>query len=142
MQSLEQALVDAFIIPAKRKRYKELLAKRKRRAKLLDGLNHCSDFDPRYAIEIPSKTDVVAMLRSRGAPESCHVISDVEDLDGRRMPLQEAIDEAEANMQGMLIGCIPGRLAYYYGEAGEQRLLLERAPPNKPKQADSSSGRC
>lgn len=140
MQSLEEALVDAFIVPAKRERYKGFLANRKRRGKLLDGLNHCSDFDPRYATEIPSKTDVFALLRSRGAPESCHVISDVKELDGKTMPLQEAIDETEAHMWGTLIGCVPGRLAYYYGEAGEQRLLLEKAP-NKPMQTDGPSGR-
>ena len=133
MQTLEEALVDAFIVPAKRERYKGLLANRKRRAKLLDGLNHCHDFDPRYVTEIPSNSDVVALLRSRGAPESCHIISDVNELDGKRMLLQNAIDETEARMCGTLIGCVRGRLAYYYGEAGEQRLLLERAP-NPPMQ--------
>ncbi len=128
VHSLEDALIDAFIVPAKRERYKGQLIKPKRRAKLLDGLNHCSDFDPRYATELPSSTDVVALLRSRGAPETCHVISDVRELDGREMGLREAVDEIEVHMWGTLIGCIPGRLAYYYGEAGEQRLLLERAP--------------
>jgi len=140
MQSLEEALVDAFIVPAKRERYKTLLANPKRRRKLLDGLNHCRDLDPRYATQIPSKTDVVALLRSRGAPEFCHVISAVAELDGMEMGLQEAIDETEANMWGALIGCVPGRLAYYYGEAGEQRLVLERAP-NKPLQRTRSARR-
>ena len=121
MRSLEEALVDAFIVPAKRERYKALLASRRRRAKLLDGLNHCRDLDPRYATEIASSTDVVALLRSRGAPETCHLISDAKALDGKQMALREAIDE------GTLIGCVPGRLALYYGEAGERRLLLERA---------------
>lgn len=128
MQSNEEALVDAFIVPKKRDRYKAFLANPKRRAEFLDGLNHCSDFDSRYASEIPSGTDVVALLQSRGAPKFCHVISDVKILDGKRMPLIEAIHESEANMFGTLIGCIPGRLAYYYGECGEQRLLLESAP--------------
>lgn len=140
MQVLEEALVDAFIVPAKRERYKGLLAHRKRRAKLLDGLIHCSAFDARYASETSSGTDVVALLRSRGAPESCHVVSDVAELDGKKMPLQEAIGETEAHMRGTLIGCVPGLLAYYYGEAGEQRLLLQRAP-SKPMPADGPSGR-
>lgn len=140
MKSLEDALVDAFIVPAKRERYKGHLADLRRRAKILDGLNHCIDFDPRYTTEIPSKTDVVALLRSRGAPDSCHVLSDARELDGREMLLREAVDETEAHMLGTLIGCVPGRLAYYYGEGGEQRLLLER-PPNKPMQTDVPSGR-
>ena len=127
MRSLEEALVDAFIVPAKRERYKALLASRRRRAKLLDGLNHCRDLDPRYATEIASSTDVVALLRSRGAPETCHLISDAKALDGKQMALREAIDEVETRLWGTLIGCVPGRLALYYGEAGERRLLLERA---------------
>jgi hypothetical protein len=140
MQSFEEALIDAFIVPAKRERYKGQLVKPKRRAKVLDGLNHCSDFDPRYATEVPSNVDVVALLRSSGAPEACHVISDVKELDGREMGLREAVDEIEIHMRGTLIGCIPGRLAYYYGEAGEQRLLLERAP-NNAMQTDAASRR-
>ncbi|MHC4563719.1 MAG: hypothetical protein ACYS8X_13240 [Planctomycetota bacterium] len=44
------------------------------------------------------------------------------------MPLGEALDEIELEMQGTLVDCIPGRLAYYYGESGEQRVLLERCP--------------
>ena len=131
MRSREEALVDAFIVPAKRERYKMLLASNKSRARILDELNHLCDLNSRYAIEIPSKSDVAALLRRRGAPERCHVISDVAELDGSEMDgsemlLQDAIDKTETYMWGTLIGCIPGRLAYYYGEAGEQRLLLER----------------
>lgn len=96
MKSLEDALVDAFIVPAKRERYKGHLADRRRRLEILDGLNHCDDFDPRYASSVPSKTDVVALLRSRGAPDSCHVISDARELDGREMLLQEAIPNPSA----------------------------------------------
>ena len=140
MRSVEDALVDAFIVPAKRERYKALLANRRRRATFLDGLNHCRDLDLRYATEISSSTDVVALLRSRGAPESCHVISDVKALDGKEMALQDAIAETEARMLGTLIGCLPGRLAYYYGESGEQRLLLERAP-NQQMQATGHEAR-
>ncbi len=126
MQAREEALVDAFVIPSKRARYKAFLASPKRRRKILHGLNHLSDLDDRFATDLPSSTDIVELLRSRGAPEACHVISDVAGLDGREMTLQDAIDQIEANMWGTLVGCLPGRLAYYYGEAGEQRLLLER----------------
>lgn len=127
MQTHENALVDAFVVPSKRARYKELLASSKQRKKILDGLDHLRDLDDRYAKELPSSTNIVELLRSRGAPKSCHVISSVAKLDGREMALQDAIDETEANMSGTIIGCIPGKLAYYYGESGEQRLLLERS---------------
>jgi len=53
-------------------------------------------------------------------------VSAVGVLDGQEMWLEDAISQTEAGGWGTLIGCTPGRLGYYYGEAGEQRLLLER----------------
>lgn len=50
----------------------------------------------------------------------------MRELDGRRMPLEEALARIEACMGGTLVGCVPGRLAYDYGECGERRVLLER----------------
>jgi len=43
---LEEALVDAFIVPRKRGQYRTLLANGKRRAKILNDLNHLQDLDP------------------------------------------------------------------------------------------------
>ncbi len=126
LRASEEALVDAFIVPAKRARYRLLLAGA-RRAQILRGLDHLRDLDPRYATEIPSGADVAALLRRRGAPELCHLVSVVKELDGRQMPLTEALARIETGMGGTLIGCLPGRLAYYYGESGERRMLLERS---------------
>lgn len=126
LREREEALVDAFIIPAKRARYKAFLADSKKRSKLLNGLNHLGDLDPRFATEISAKADVVALLRARGAPEECHIVSDIRELDGKEMPLEEAIEEVVAGEADTLIACVDGRLAYYYGEQGEQRVLLER----------------
>jgi hypothetical protein len=55
------------------------------------------------------------------------VLSGTPELDGREMPLVEAVWEAEAAGWGTLVGCVPGRLAYYYDETGLRRMLLERA---------------
>ncbi len=125
--SCERALVEAFIIPSKRARYATLLAKPTRRAKILDGLNHNRDFDPRYATPVPSTTDIVAALRAYGAPNRCHVLSSLSELDGQEMDLADAIDEAESGLIGTLIGCIPGKLAYYYDEGGAERVILKRS---------------
>ncbi len=127
MTSVEEALVDAFIVRAKRERYKAFLANPKRRRSIVEKLDHCGDIDLRYATEIPSNVDVAAFLRGRGAPPSCHLISAASTLDGKQMDLKDAIAEVEARMSGTLVGCIPGRLAYYYDEAGTRRLLLQKA---------------
>lgn len=126
MHKHESAIVLSFIIPEKRDRYLTLLGKKTRRPDVLDSLNHFRDLDPRYCISLPSSADVVDALRARGAPEKCYLISAIPELDGREMSLSEAIEIIEIEGWGTLVGCIPGRLAYYSGEHGEGRTILER----------------
>ena len=127
----EEATIRAFIVPAKRVRYLSLLANEKRRAKFLDCLNHCRDIDNRYATVLPSTADAFSLLCECGAPDLCHVISDCRDMDGREMPLEDAVAHAESVGWGTILCCIPGRLAYYLDEAGsERRILLSRSPAN------------
>ena len=121
-------MIQAFIAPPRRARWITLLGSAKRRRQFLDVLNHCSDIDERYATPLPSNTDVVAALLSRGAPDSCFVVSDCVEIDGREMPLAEAVWQAELLGFGTLISCLPGTLAYYHDEAGtRRRWLLERS---------------
>ncbi|HUG90964.1 MAG TPA: hypothetical protein VML55_09030 [Planctomycetaceae bacterium] len=67
-----------------------------------------------------------ALLRQRGAPEMCYVISCTSEIDGQRLALEEAIERMQAGGWGTLISCIPGTLACYYDECGERRMILER----------------
>ena len=135
MHPHEEALVRAFILPPRRTRWLESLASAERRGKFLDRLNHCLDIDPRYATPLPSNADVVAELLSRGAPATCWVISDADTLDGREMPLAEAVGQAHLGGWGTLVGCLPGRLAYYCDEEGERRMLLERGEASAAREA-------
>jgi len=129
MHPVEAAIIDSFIAPHRRERWRLSLDSTKRRVKFLDCLNHCRDLDPRYALPLPSNADVVALLRSRGAPERCYVVSGVDEMDGREMAIEEAVSETALHGWGAIISCIPGRLAYYYDECGERRYLLVRELP-------------
>jgi len=122
----EELLVRAFISPARRTRWLQSLASVKRRGPFLDRLNHCQDIDERFATPLPSNADVITLLKSHGAPETCYVVSCTADIDGRELPLTKAVEDAEFHGWGTIISCIPGRLAYYYDECGERRMLLER----------------
>jgi hypothetical protein len=126
MNPQEEKTIRAFIVPARRPRYLESLASPKRRGRFLDHLNHCRDIDDRFVTPLASNADVAAELRRRGAPDTCYVISNTAGIDGRELPLEEAIEEATMGGWGTIICCIPGRLAYYYDECGERRMLLER----------------
>ena len=128
MHTHEEATIRAFVVPPRRTRWLESLASAKRRGQFLDRLNHCRDIDERYATPLPSNADIVAVLRAQGAPGTCYVLSNTAALDGRELPLTEAVAEAESGGWGTLISCLPGRLAYYYDEGGERRMLLERKP--------------
>ena len=126
MHPAEEATIQAFIDSARRPRWIESLKATKRRRRFLDRLNHCRDLDPRFATLLDSNSDVVAVLKAHGAPATCYVVSDTLALDGREMPLADAVSESELGGWGTIISCVPGRLAYYYDECGERRILLER----------------
>ena len=121
---MEELIVRAFIVPHRRSRWLSSLASAKRRSKFLDCLNHCADLDLRYAELVASNVDMVALLRSRGAPTTCYVVSDVAAIDGQVLPLAEAVAAAELAGWGTLISCVPGSLGCYIDEAGTRRRLL------------------
>lgn len=122
----EETFIRSFIVAHRRPRWLQLLASEKRRNEMLDRLNHCAEFDPRHVRWLASNADVVGLLRSRGAPDTCRVLSYVSELDGREMPLEEVVDSLYEYGWGTVLICIPGRLAYYYDECGSRRALLER----------------
>ncbi len=122
----EEATVRAFIVPRKRSRWVESLASPAARPKILNALNHCSDLDERFVSELDDWTRVLVELQGRGAPPDCHAISCADEIDGRTMPLDEAIEAAERIAWGTIISCIPGKLAYYLDECGARRFLLQR----------------
>ena len=93
---------------------------------MLDRLNHCRDLDARFARALPSNAHVYELLVSRNAPQTCYVVSDNKQIDGREMELSDAIEQTKLGGWGTLIGCIPSRLAYYYDECGERQMILER----------------
>jgi hypothetical protein len=113
----EAAFVQSFVVKGKRSRYLQKLAHPKRRREILDLLNHSPDFDPAYAIRLPfghyDAEKVVKLLKEKGAGESAHIIADVSEFDGRELPLREAIGYAIQHVLGIVVSCLPGRLAYY-----------------------------
>lgn len=128
-QGMEEATIRAFMAPSKRDRFVSLLANPKRRRKALSELNHFNDWDERFATLLRSNADLMAMLRAAGAPETCHLISNDSALDGRDMPLAEAVARADRFYFASVICCVPGRLALFPGEQPRKDvspILLKR----------------
>jgi len=127
----EAELINAFVVPSKRERLIEFLRSPKRRAKVLATLDHFRDLDPKFIVQLePSEqhaTAIAALLGKRGAPSQCHLISSNRELDGRDLPLKDALERVVGLGFGTLISSIPGRLAYFEGESPRDRFILEKA---------------
>jgi len=132
----EALLIDAFVVAAKRGRLKELLAKPKRRADATASLAHFGDLDPRWVVALPGASQNAASvereLRMRGADDSCHVVSEDTEIDGKRLPLKSVLEYAIGRGMGTLVSCLPGRLAFFEGEGPSDRCILAR-PANSPR---------
>jgi hypothetical protein len=130
MNQHEEAFALSFIVSQKRDRYLSLLESPKGRLKLAHGLNHCGDLDMRYAKLVPAGQQSVEaiekMLKQKGAPPLCHVMSSNPAIDEQDMPLHKALEETVGQTMGTLISCVPGKLAYFELEDAGERYILER----------------
>lgn len=128
--------VRAFIVADKQARYLEKLSSPKKRGPFLDRLNHQLDYQPERATLVPrgqqSDTNIEALLKSRGAPPKCWVISSWHEWDARETLLREALSAVVGSGMGTVLSCVAGRLAYYEAEDAAHRYILEAPamPPN------------
>ena len=130
----EDAFVNAFI----RKDYCDrlLFEVRKRRnhfkRRFSDAMRY---LDPRFAIAIPRPNSdpslILQLLNSKGAGPACYAISMSGDIDGRVLPLVDALDVAVGFGLPTILSCHAGQLAYLETEqvAGPpDRYILFRPP--------------
>ena len=122
----EDKTIGSFFKPGRKERYITIHGNDQRRSKWLDKLNHNPGLIDKYQTPLNSKTDIYQELKRKGATDNCFVISCSKEIDLKEMKLKEAINQTELLGWGTIISCIPGVLAYYYGEMGEQRIILEK----------------
>jgi hypothetical protein len=127
-ESHEAQLVRAFLLPQRQERYVELLSKPHRRKDVTDKLAHFKHIDMRWAVAIPSNeqhtANILLLLKAKGAPDTCYAISEDDDLDGKEIPLGQALKTIVGSGIGTFLSCLPGRLAYFEDE--DCRWILER----------------
>jgi hypothetical protein len=124
----EVETIRAFVAATKRERYIGFVSNEKRRKEFVRDLAHFGDFDPRWIIRIaPSSQNpegIYTILKSHGASELCHVISEFTELDGKEIRLKDALKKIIGYQMGTILCCLPGRLAYFENE--DSRFILER----------------
>ena len=130
-ENQEEALVHAFIVPAKRDRYLQMLANPTKRRKIQRTLYHTLNVIEERASEIASPNHfpepVEKLLRQKGAGEMCYLISPQPALDQQVMRLREALETLIMEDSVAIVCCLPGRLAYYKAE--HTGYILEYTPP-------------
>ena len=127
----EQEFVRSFIVKARQERCIFLLSNPDRRQKFRDALPHFKWLDERFAQPISPKVahtaaELVALLRSKGAGPRVWVISEDSAFDGQEMSLEYAMEEKWGSQQGIILSCIPGKLAYFRDEEMHSKRLLQR----------------
>lgn len=127
----EELTIQAFMASPQKQRMLELLGTPKKRKKLVDLLDHLKGLDDRFASRIgPGSQNVEAMtaiLEDAGAPAACFVMSSDSAIDGRELPLAEALEATLDSEYGTFLICKPGQLAYFHGEEVDERYLLRRS---------------
>lgn len=121
----------AFLAEPSRRRMETLLELgKKRRADAQSLLHHAVRLDQRYAQHLTGNdafpAPVEALLQKKGAPATCYVFAAGSNLDGREMPLKDALDAIIGIGNGAFVSCIPGRLGFYEYESVKSSYLLQR----------------
>lgn len=130
MNEHERGFLDFLIDPTRRRMATLLELGEKRRRDVRSLLDHSVRLDPRFARHLvggePFPATVETMLRKKGAPSTCYVLSANRDLDGREMPLAEALTLIVGMGHGAFISSIPGKLGLYEFEDAKSSYLLSR----------------
>ncbi len=127
----DEAVILSFFRPERRERFLTFARSAKNRSKLRARLAHCDDLDPKYRVPIPAAAHNAAavehLLRKAGAGERCFLIAEAVELDGKELPLADALLAIVGSGSAAIVSCIPGTLAFYEGEDAHNRYLLQRA---------------
>jgi hypothetical protein len=130
MNDHERGFLEFLAEPTKRRMRTFLELGDKRRSDARALLDHAVRLDTRFCRHVAGNEafpgPVEAMLRTRGAPETCYVMAANSDLDGREMSLSDALEAILGMGNGAFVSCIPGRLGFYEYEAANSSYLLSK----------------
>ena len=130
MNDHERGFLTFLADPTKRRMGMLLELGKKRRRDVQELLDHSVRLDPRFSQKVTGSDalsgPIAATLRKSGAPLACYILSANSDLDGRDMPLDEALEVIIGGGQGTFVSCTPGRLGFYKYEGNNSSYLLSR----------------
>ena len=120
---VEEATVRAFVAENRQDRWLVGLASSKRRQATVDRLYNGADLRDDLMTKFSGSHEALAAeLRRRGAGPTVHVIGGPND--GEDADLAGAVAAADHGYGGLLLVCVPGRLAAFFPEAPSKPLIL------------------
>lgn len=130
MNDHELGFVQFRAEPGRRRMQTLLELGAKRRSDVRAMLDHAVVLDGRHAThlegEAASASNVEALLCRHGALKTCLVISSDKRMDGRELPLSDALSGVVESDFGTFLSCIPGKLGYFEYEDLRSAYLLRR----------------
>jgi hypothetical protein len=133
---VDEYIIWKFVLPQRQERYLSLLKLKKRKEALRDLLSG-KDWNMALARAIPpndqNASAIEALLVNLGVETECYVLSENSKLDGKLMPLREALNEIVGFQMASLMSCNPGAIAYYEGEGKNCRFILVNPPKDNSK---------
>ncbi|MES2620100.1 MAG: hypothetical protein V4615_04540 [Bacteroidota bacterium] len=92
---LEKKVINKFIIKNKRDRYLGFIQNDKTRKKFLDDLSHGQMFQADLFESITEhESEVIKKISLKLGVKDCYIISENEKLDGKRLDIDTALNEA------------------------------------------------
>ncbi|WP_426490849.1 hypothetical protein [Hymenobacter sp. 102] len=127
--SLEIKVIERFVNKDKRERYIQFVASEKNRAKFIKDLSHwnfleSSLFTPVNGIE----EDVVMTTTARNgvANDTCYVISENKQIDGRFLGTKEALAETVGHGLGSILVFGNAEMIFYECETRNIRYISKK----------------
>jgi hypothetical protein len=135
----EEATIKAFVMPEKQKLFLSLIASPENRRKFTAELANFRWFDRGFTTSVPWQgnpslslfgqqlsgiSNLSSQLQSKGARETCWVMSGNPQIDGQEMGLNAALECAIDSDFGTILSCVSGKLAYYKGK--NESLILAK----------------
>ncbi|PSL40921.1 hypothetical protein B0H99_10353 [Planomicrobium soli] len=134
-REMEELIVKSFFDKHIQERVLHELFTPKKRKDAMNRLCHryTKMLKEKYMIEIPPPNSnpkyIYDVLMMHGAEKMCYSLSYNEKIDGKELPLLEALEHAVGDGFPSIISCIPGELAYFESEqeyGAPPRYLLKR----------------
>ena len=120
--AIERMIVEGMVIKRKRERALFELSHPQKRDHFLWHIEQYLEPSFFHRIIVDGPEDAYPLLKERGAPEDCYILSRFKAMDGTFVPLRQAMTW-EGILYADFISCIPGQLAYWHGEEGDHYLL-------------------